>query len=316
MQKIILFSSVLALLGLCACSSNTYTLEQLAKAQEIAKDISPDIYEQYKGTPAEYVTKRFYEFSVARWTVREPEIRSKFLNTAVLRLADFYDQLHKADNWTFKPERVIVPSLKKTPVIDGKVNDGEWSRAASFCGEYILDMQIPDADNAVTRWFIGISGEAFYVALDCQDPDIIPLSGMNEVFSGKAKNPIYEGDGLEFFIRPDRAKRSYVEIQVNADGLIWPLRHKVDPHGGWQVTDSKIKQHGIVAKTSRTPNGYQLEMQIPFSLLGEKNLKNFSFMLLRTHRDKSGKMWSSAICPLLYNAHNVFGFIPAAVENL
>ena len=42
MQKIILFSSVLALLGLCACSSNTYTLEQLAKAQEIAKDISPD----------------------------------------------------------------------------------------------------------------------------------------------------------------------------------------------------------------------------------------------------------------------------------
>ena len=316
MQKIILFLSVLSLLGLCACSSNTFTPEQLAKAQEIAKDISPDLYEQYKGTPAEYVTKRFYELSVARWSVREPEIRSGFLNTAVPRLADFYDQLHKADNWTFKPEKVIVPRLKEDPVIDGKINKEEWSGTASFLGEYILDMQTLDAENAVSRWFIGIGGEAFYVALDCRDQDIIPFSGMNEVFSGKAKNPIYDGDGFEFFIRPDRAKRSYVEIQVNADGLVWPLRHKVDPHGGWQVTDSKIKQHGIAAKASRTANGYQLEMRVPFSLLGEKNLKDFSFMLLRTHRDKSGKKWNSAVCPLLYNAHNIFGFIPAAAENL
>ena len=314
MKKMVLFLPVLLLFGLCACScSKTYTPEQLAKAQEIAKDISPDIYERYKGTPAEYMSKRFYEFNTARWSVREPEIQGKILNVAVPWLADFYDQLHKADNWTFKPAKVIVPYLKECPVIDGKINKEEWRCAVSFRGEYILDMQNPDAANAASRWFIGFREDAFYAALDCRDADIIAFFGMNEVFSGKAKNPIYEGDGFEFFIRPDRTKRSYVEIQVSADGLVWPLRHKLDPYGGWQVTDSKIKQHGIIAKTSRTAIGYQVEMRVPFSLFGEKDLKDFTFMLLRTHRDRAGKKWSSAVCPLLYNAHNVFGFIPAEV---
>ena len=47
MQKVILFLLPLFLGGGCAFA-NGHTPEQLAKAQEIARDVSPDLYEQYK----------------------------------------------------------------------------------------------------------------------------------------------------------------------------------------------------------------------------------------------------------------------------
>lgn len=309
MQKVILFLLPLFLGGGCAFA-NGHTPEQLAKAQEIARDVSPDLYEQYKGTPAEYIVKRFYSLKWERWSVREPDILPQYFKDAVPKLAGFYDDLHKADGWTF-PEKITVPRLKTLPVIDGKINKDEWKNARTFHGEYLLDEKSPDPDNTATRWFFGIGENAFYVAFCCQDRDVIPFSVTHETFSGKAPQPVYEGDALEFFVRPDRKKKNYLEVQVNPDGLLWPLHHKLDPFGSWQVTDSKIKKHGIIAATSRTADGYQVEMRIPFALLPEKNLKDFSFMLLRTHRNNAGKNWSSAVCPLLYNAHNVYGFIPA-----
>ena len=122
------------------------------------------------------------------------------------------------------------------------------------------------------------------------------------------------GDAFEVFIRPDLKKPFYVEVQVNADGMIWPLLHKLEPVGSWQVVNSEITDHSIAAKASRTGDGFLLELRIPFKLLPGLDLNHFSFMLLRTHRDRKGNCWSSAVCPLLYNAHNVYGFIPARIK--
>ncbi|MBQ8754316.1 MAG: hypothetical protein IJZ19_04750 [Lentisphaeria bacterium] len=299
---------LLLLAVLCGCRS--FTPEELAKAREIARDTFPDLYERYRGTPAEYISKRFYKLKDLCWSVREPEVWPQRYQTAVPALASFYDELHKADGWSL-PGKVTVPQLKKIPVIDGKITRDEWNLAKVFQGEYILDEQTPDKNNTNTRWYLGVGKEAFYIAFCCKDTDIIPFTMTNEIFSGKEKNPVYEGDALEFFIRPDRQKPYYIEIQVNADALIWPLRHKLAPVDGWQVVDSKIRNHGVSAVSSRTADGYQIEMRVPFTLLPELDLNNFTFMLLRTHRDFSGKNWSSAVCPLIYNAHNVYGFIPA-----
>ena len=316
MAKFVLLFWGLALCMLCSCrSSANFTPEELAKAQEIAKITTPDIYEIYKGTPAEYVAKKFYGLGYMRWSVREPSVYPQYYHEGVPKLAEFYDQLHKADGWKFKAALTDIPVLGKSPVIDGRLEREEgWNDGKLYKGEYILDNQTADPGNSATRWMIGVDKEAFYLAFRCQDCDIIPFCGTREIFSGRRKDPVYDGDAFEVFIRPDLKKPFYVEVQVNADGMIWPLLHKLEPVGSWQVVNSEITDHSIAAKASRTGDGFLLELRIPFKLLPGLDLDHFSFMLLRTHRDRKGNCWSSAVCPLLYNAHNVYGFIPARIK--
>ena len=316
MAKSVLFFQGLVLCALCACrSSANFTPEELAKAREIAKITIPDICEKSRGTPAEYAAKQLYGLKYLRWSVREPDVVPQYYEEAVPRLAAFYDQIHKADQWKYKAPITAIPVLDKAPVIDGVLNREEgWRSARTFKGEYIIDSQTPDSNHLNTRWMIGADKDAFYIAFRCNDADIIPFNVTNGVFSGKKSHPVYEGDAFEFFIRPDLKKPFYLEVQVNADGLIWPLRNKLDPVASWQTVDTCIGNHGITAKTSRTGDGYLLEMRVPFTLLPELDRNNFSFMLLRTHRNNREKMWTSAVCPLLYNAHNVYGFIPARIK--
>lgn len=299
-------------LSLTAHVTADFLPQELAAAEKIAADTDPDPYQLGKGTPAEFISNRFYLLRTARWTVRSKESHGGYsYSEAVRLLADFAKDLERGRQWRLPNRSITVPRLSQVPILDGKLSSQEWQEAYCFTGEYRLGSSEKDLAYADSIWYIGHTQEALYIAAKFLDRKIVSYSGTR---LGEPR-PIYEGDAFEVFIRPDLNKLYYQETQVNPQGKSWELCHKASPFGLWDMLESRTKKLQNEVRVSQTSSGYQVEMKIPFcSLKSTGKLKNFSFLLARVHRKNDRTVWNASAFALLYDPHNIYGYCTAVLQ--
>lgn len=288
--------------GGCCAPKAEFSPEELQMAKMVAADSEPDFYCRGRGTPAEFMSNRFYTLRNARWAVRDGRTRGGVsYPDAVKQLADFYREFEKGKAWKEKPRRIVLPRLDAAPVLDGRLAPEEWKGAAVFSGEYPIDSTEPDRNYPDSRWYVGIYRDALYVGAGFRDSDVRVHSGT----SLDEPDPIYRGDSLEVFVRPDTDRLLYREFLVNPDGKCWTLYHKASPFGKWDMLDSRVDS-GMEARTSTGPEGLCFEVKIPLRF---ESGKHWSFMLVRSNRDGGRECRYSTPVPLLYDSHNIYGYI-------
>lgn len=277
-----------------------------AKDEEIAafvtQDRIPDFYVTGKGTPAQFISDRYYLLWKERITFRDKTTPESY-DEAVQKLADYGRNLRLGLEWGLIPQRVKVAELTLNPQIDGDVKRDEWKDATCFPGEYPLNKKEKDSSFSDTQWYVGRTPDSYVFAAEFRDSSL--SCGTGTRFS--QSNHIYGGDCFELFLRPDTEKPYYYEFLINPDNKKWTLRHKATPMGVWEPLDTNCHTDAQAA-AHITPTGFSVELKIPRALLGDSN--NFSFMMIRTNRDQSNSEARKATCvPLLYDGHNLHGFI-------
>ena len=153
-----------------------------------------------------------------------------------------------------QPPVVEIVYVDAAPIIDGQLDDECWSQAARLEGFFLPDLEQPVPEETVA--LICADDAALYVAVICHDrtpEDIVS----NET---RRNGDIWDDDIVEFDIDPWHGHREMYSFQVTPCGT-----QCEDIPGG---SATKIEWRGDwTASACRTPEGWQAEMAIPFSIL-------------------------------------------------
>ncbi len=287
-----------------------FSPEEEAAARKLAAD--PGVVGRGIGTPAEFASNQ------RGWM--EEGSRALLDGTASparkARIIGIYSRIHgdiqRGLAWKEPRRSLTIPHLSTPPRIDGIPEPEEWRESALFEGEFPLDATEKQPGEP-TRWRIGWHGEKLHAAAEFRDPE--PEYFDYAGFDGK-ETPMYLGDAFEFFLRPSDSSRLYYEFLVNPAGKLWALAHVNDPRGSW----IRIADHlptGAEAAAARTPEGYSVELAVPLAELYGPGFRRtpqsgdrFTFMMVRTDR-KKGEYRRGTPVPLLYEGHNIYGYIEA-----
>lgn len=283
--------------------------EKERKAIDFAND--PTIGHRYRGTPAEFAANRRNGLEKEAAALRSGTLPEQERLRVIRRFALISDDIQRGLSWNEPVMRITLPRLKSAPIIDGKFSPGEWAPAYEFTGEYPLNRREKSSNRSDSCWRIAIHADTIYIA--CSFTDTTPAVYHHMGFESE-KNPMYQGDVLEFFLRPSLASPVYYECLVNPEGKIWVLQHRNDPCGCWKRLEDYCATN-VRCGVLKHENGYQIELAVPLhdfrktpqrqQLFSSGNA--FSFMLV--HADRSDKNYFRGTpVPLLYDGHNIFGY--------
>ncbi|KAF2330780.1 carbohydrate-binding family 9-like protein [Flavobacterium nitrogenifigens] len=171
-------------------------------------------------------------------------------------------------------QTIPVHKTNKQIIIDGNLSD--WNEP--FLGPFVIHNS---GEKALQNTFVSLSwnDENLFLAYKCNDSQIIGTSQ-------KRDSQIYNTDDLvEVFLNPDGDSQNYIEIGVNAFSTNYDLLLKcISPEcGGWN-TSMGFDIKGLEAVSKITPDGYIVEIKIPFSSL--EKIVNGGFQ-----RPKIGTKW-------------------------
>lgn len=130
------------------------------------------------------------------------------------------------------------------------------------------------------------------------------------------KNGVYihEGDAVEIFVLPDRQLRAYWEVGINPRGDVFSAYTLNNRWGGFNTYDQE-QMPGLRAAARIHEGGYMVEVAIPFATLPNYRLGNkprvgesLYFNLVRVNAGPGGAARMYSVRPLLYEAHNIFGY--------
>ena len=284
------------------------TPEMIRKAERFA---DPAFCKQALDTPARYSAQLRGGWEHLALRLKDP--RHPRYAAAVRLFARIHDEVLAGMKWKETLPKAAIPRFAAPPAIDGIIKPEEWKNALVYRGEYPLNQTRRSEKYEKTSWRIGWHGNTLYVAAEFEDRNITPYHGR---FSTPDLRPLYMGDAFELFIRPIEGKPLYHEYLVNPQGILWALVHVNDPRGSWiRICDDFPTKAETAVRV--TKNGYSLELSVP---LGEmygpwrnrpsQTGHRFSFMMIRTHRDGE-RYFRTAPVPLLYEGHNIFGYIKA-----
>src|SRR5688572_11169495 len=154
-----------------------------------------------------------------------------------------------------KSKPVVLPKFDKPPVIDGKLNEEVWQKAAVLKDFY----QIQPGDNVPasrpTEVLIGFDPKFLYIAFKATDePDKVRATVAK-------RDNIFQDDYVGFFLDTFNDKRKAFEaffnpLGIQADGTL------TEGRGEDFSVDLLMESKGIVHET-----GYTVEIAIPFKSL-------------------------------------------------
>ncbi len=287
-----------------------YTPEELAAARQLLAEWSA-LPAKLAGTPAEFQLSSWEATLVRRELKKELPVEE----LDVPLLARFRRDCERGLAWREKSLEVTIPRLSAPPRLDGAIEPGEWASARRFEGEYRISetAKLPGRDS--TRWYIGRYGNTLYVAASFDKEE--PLAVYSDRYDGDRTRLIFQGDAFECMIRPELPYTLYLESIVNPEGKLWNLLH-VRNDSGSQYRFADDFRAGLSAAARRSERGFTVELAIPLAALFGGWLSPdadapFSFILIRTNRMKEGYFQSSP-APILYDSHNLSGYIRAKFE--
>ena len=273
----------------------------------LAEKAAPALYNEGKGTPAEFATDKLMSFPV--WVHKRILLgKYKLGNDAALATArsymnDLFSDIDRGFNWPVKePPRFEIPYANRKPVIDGKLDETEWSETLTFHGEYPLDSLKHNASASV--WHACWDEEFLYVGASFR------VSDVKSIKYDTAKNAApWDGDAFEIFILPDMRLKAYWEVVISPDNQVTDGLHLNNSSGFWAGNLDET-MHGLKTGTKITKDGFSVEAALPFKelpgyMLGNhpKTGESLSFVMIKIDKGRR-----SAIIPLLYDGHNIFGY--------
>jgi len=168
----------------------------------------------------------------------------------------------------------VAVGADKAPLIDGKINDREWTKAI-WRNSFVACPGDAKARQQ-TRFAIMFDKENIYIAIKCDDIHREKMKPYN-----KNDINIWRHDSLEIFLQRVGGSKEYQQFLVSAGSSCYAMKFvrgikrskKEIPYKEWQAA----------AKT--TDYGYSVEVKIPFALFDKKIPLNGTEWRFNIHRN-------------------------------
>ena len=153
----------------------------------------------------------------------------------------------------FIPDRLIsipqvtVPMTSSAPVIDGRLDDPAWQRAAKVTLDYT---NLGAAASQPTEMYLAYDTENLYIAFRCCERELSKIKAEVAEHDG----PVFYEDSVEIFLDIRADSRDYYEFAINARAA------KYDAHTGDAGFDPAWQ-----AAAGREQDAWTAEMSVPFS---------------------------------------------------
>jgi len=151
----------------------------------------------------------------------------------------------------------------KAPVLDGVLDDAAWAQAAVVQLVGSFDGRRPSLKTTAR---LAYDDANLYVAFDCEDPDVW---GSLQ----KRDDPIYNEEVVEIFLDTNADGRTYNELQVSPNNVLFDAYFPARRQGmdlGWDSgMKTGVKVKGTVNQPGDRDEGWTVEMQIPLKGLAE-----------------------------------------------
>ena len=153
-------------------------------------------------------------------------------------------------------------TIRLTPVaekitVDGKLSEKVWQRKADVEKFYLFGPRPENFQAVKTQVFLTYDKNCVYVAARCEEPEMKKLV----LTAKKNDEPAWKDDALEIFLTPSTKSTEYVQIVVNADGVVFDLYNRGIPSQPSDVTWNS----GAICKTFKGKNFWSLEAAIPLT---------------------------------------------------
>jgi cellulose/xylan binding protein with CBM9 domain len=172
----------------------------------------------------------------------------------------------------------------KAPVLDGKLDDRCWQRAAVIdrFGSFWTD---PKKPRPGTFAYLVWDDDALYYAASMTDTEL-------RSFGTKRNDHLWNGDVFELFLKPSEERPEYYEFQANPRGVVFeaPFPKRGHDFGGFSsapVLGSKavVVLKGTLDQPGDRDDGWSVEGRIPWTAFAPSGGK-----------PKPGAEWLFAIC--------------------
>ena len=223
-------------------------------------------------------------------------------------LSDLRDQILLGRNWPLKEhERVAIPYASLKPSFDGDLDSPAWAQALSFNGEFPLETT--EMKDSGIKWKIMWDEDFLYAAA------ALPDQSIKSIEYGKSQLGPWNADCLELFVMPSLRLKAYWEIVVNPAGNVFRGLHSNSRNGGFSPGPMEPLE-GLRASVKVLKDSYVVEIAVPFHempnyMLGNKPEPGQTVYFTMVRTDDGRK---SSLRPLLYDGHNVFGYILGSLE--
>jgi hypothetical protein len=120
----------------------------------------------------------------------------------------------------FVPRVYEARRIETPPVLDGQLDDDAWRMAQPIREFFAYQTGLPPASQTTGRllW----DDQFLYLAFEMSDADIRPSALTSG--SGGRDGRLYEGDVIEFFVRPDENSPQYFEFEWSPNGDLFDAR--------------------------------------------------------------------------------------------
>ena len=151
---------------------------------------------------------------------------------------------------------IIVPSVVKGPVFDGTMGDNIWMRGTLMSGFVSVNKITKPLQQTTAR--VLYDSKYLYFGIKCAEEN---MAGIVARSRGQ-DNSVWKDDEVEIFLDTTNARHVYHHILRNSRDGYRDVKcvSAGDPDGNWTC-------HTIV-KTGHIPNGWCIEIAIPFVELG------------------------------------------------
>jgi len=220
----------------------------------------------------------------------------------------------KGPEWP-KPPHITIPKASAAPPMDGNLAGKAWKNARTMTNLYLFGEAT--ASGPATTMKMMWDKDYLYFAFDCETDTIYTVGE-------KRDDDVYGADCVEMFICTEQRTKTYWELVINPDGVIFDALHTKKLNGWGPISRPGEDIAGLKTFTKRTAKGYVVEVAVPWNQLPEYSMakpakgQTFSFMLARLDKvvDAEGKekLNCYAFCPLLSWGHNVWNHATAELE--
>lgn len=184
------------------------------------------------------------------------------------------------------PPKGVINLMRRTGKIDidGKLTEKIWQRKADVERFYIYGGTPENFKPVATKAYFAIDDRFIYAGVRCEEPFMEKL----KLTGKKTDDPIWKDDSVELFFVPSAKKSSYVQIVINADGVVFDLYQK-EPG----VTQSDLAWNSkTIAKTFKGKNFWSFEAAIPLENLPvDAPVSDWKFHVAR-NRAWKGELYS------------------------
>jgi len=163
------------------------------------------------------------------------------------------------------------------PAIDGVLDDACWKTACAVTDFALLGRgEAKEGELPPTRAMLTYDADSVYVAFHCVEP----LSDRLVTAATEHDDPTWMDDGVELFFNPSGDRQRYVQIAVNAAGV---LMDGYIPRPGVRLDTTY--ETGAAARTRVGKGEWAMEIKVPFAglpLTGPSGV--WTFHLARNRR--------------------------------